>query len=90
VGTLPHPLTHASAATLGGIAYIVGGRGDSVDSQSAEVWGFDPASGAVRRVGALPEGLSDTGVAAVAGRIIVAGGRSTTSTQASVGELVPR
>jgi hypothetical protein len=90
VGTLPHPLTHASAATLGGIVYIVGGRGDSVDSQTADVWGLDLARGAVRHVGSLPQGLSDTGVAAVDGRIIVAGGRASSGAQAAVGELVPR
>ena len=39
--------------------------------------------------GQLPHPLSDAGVASLGRTIIVAGGRSSAGTQASVGELVP-
>ncbi len=89
IGHLPHPITHAGAGTLGSTVYLVGGRGDLLDSQSAKVWAIDPSTGAVRPSGHLPQPLSDAGVLTSGDAIIVAGGRSTTATQAGVGELVP-
>jgi N-acetylneuraminic acid mutarotase len=89
IGRLPHPITHAGAATLGSYVYLVGGRGDLLDAQSSSVWSIDPVTGAVHPAGRLPQPLSDAGVLSVGKGIIVAGGRSTTATQAAVGELVP-
>jgi N-acetylneuraminic acid mutarotase len=89
IGQLAHPTTHAGAATLDGTVYLVGGRGDNTDAQTAAVWAIDPLTGRVRRAGQLPQPLSDAGVAAVGDAIIVAGGRSPAGTQSAVGELVP-
>lgn len=89
IGRLPHPITHAGAATLGSSVYLVGGRGDQLDDQSAVVWAVDPRIGKVRRAGRLPRALSDAAVLAVGDAIVVAGGLSPTGTRAEVGELVP-
>ena len=67
---LPQPLTHASAAALGGTVYVFGGRGSNLGTQTATILAIDPASGRVRRAGSLPVALSDTGAAAVGGRIL--------------------
>ena len=91
IGVLPQPITHGSAATLGSFVYLVGGRGDNLDSQTATVWSIDPQTGAVHVAGRLPAPLSDTGVLAVDGQIVVAGGLLPDGNTASgVGALVPR
>jgi N-acetylneuraminic acid mutarotase len=89
IGTLPQPITHASAATLGSFVYLVGGRGNTLGSQTNDVLSIDPRTGAVRRAGRLPEPLSDTASLSIAGRIVVAGGLAPTTTVAGVGELIP-
>jgi N-acetylneuraminic acid mutarotase len=89
IGRLPRPITHASAATLGAFVYLVGGRGNTLGSQTAEVLSIDPRTGAVARAGQLPEPLSDTASLPIGGAILVAGGLTPTSTVAGVGELVP-
>jgi hypothetical protein len=89
IGRLPHPVTHAGAATLGSSVYLVGGRGNVLDTPSSSVWSIDPVTGAVRAAGRLPRPLSDVGVLSVGGAIVVAGGLSTAGTVAGVGELVP-
>jgi N-acetylneuraminic acid mutarotase len=88
IGRLPHPVTHAGAATLGSSVYLVGGRGDSLDAQMASVWRIDPLTGTVHPAGRIPRPLSDTGVLTVGNAIIVAGGLSQAGVVASVGELV--
>lgn len=90
IGTLPQPITHGGATTLGSTVYLVGGRGDALDAQTARVWAVDPLTGKVRIAGRLPQALSDAGVLAVGGRIVVAGGLTRSgATVAGVGELVP-
>jgi hypothetical protein len=89
IGRLPEPITHAGAATLGSFVYLVGGRGDNLGSQTANIWSIDSRTGAVRRAGRLPEPLSDTGVLSIGGAIVVVGGLSPGGTVAGVGELVP-
>jgi hypothetical protein len=89
IGRLPHPITHAGAATLGQFVYVVGGRGDSDTAQTASVLAINPVTGAVRAVGRLPQPMSDPGVLTVGDAIVVAGGLTPTSTLAGVGELVP-
>ncbi|HUJ35834.1 MAG TPA: hypothetical protein VLW51_11525 [Solirubrobacteraceae bacterium] len=69
--------------------YLVGGRGSTLGSQTADVLSIDPRTGAVARAGRLPEPLSDTASLSIGGGIVVAGGLSPTSTVAGVGELVP-
>ena len=89
LGRLPQPITHASAATLGSFAYLIGGRGNSLGSQTATVWSIDPRTGAVEVAGHLPEPLSDTASVPIGGTIVVAGGLAPTTTVAGVGQLVP-
>jgi hypothetical protein len=89
LGKLPQPITHASAATLGSFAYLVGGRGNNLGTQTATVWSIDPRTGAVAVAGRLPEPLSDTASVPLAGTIVVAGGLAPTTTVAGVGQLVP-
>jgi N-acetylneuraminic acid mutarotase len=89
LGRLPQPITHASAATLGSFAYLVGGRGNSLGSQTATVWSIDPRTGVVAVAGHLPAPLSDTASVEISGTIVVAGGLAPTTTVAGVGQLVP-
>ena len=90
IGTLPQPITHGGAATLGSTVYLVGGRGDALNAQTARVWAIDPLTGAVRLAGRLPRPLSDAGVLAVGRGIVVAGGLTRTgATVGDVGELIP-
>lgn len=87
IGSLPHPLTHASAASLGGAVYVIGGRGSELGSQTAAILAIDPGSGRVHNAGALVLPLSDAAVATVGEHIILAGGQSTAGTQSSIFEL---
>jgi hypothetical protein len=89
IGRLPDPVTHAGAATLGAFVYLVGGRSDVLDAQTAQVWSIDPATGRVRPAGRLPTPVSDAAVLTLGHAIVVAGGQSPTATQSAVGELVP-
>jgi hypothetical protein len=89
IGHLPAPLTHATAATLGSTAYVVGGRGGSRRSQTATVLAIDSRTGLVRLAGRLPLGISDAGAVAGQGAIVVAGGRTAAGPQAGVFRLQP-
>jgi N-acetylneuraminic acid mutarotase len=90
IGRLPQPITHGSAATLGPRVYLVGGRGDLLNAQTAKVWAIDPQTGRIRVAGRLPAALSDSGVLAVGGAIVVAGGLDAGgATVSTVGQLVP-
>ena len=88
IGRLPQPTTHATAATLGSFAYLIGGRGNSDISQTSQIWSIDPRTGRVQLAGDLPRALSDTAVVAIGRTLFVAGGlTSSGGTVASVGEL---
>jgi DNA-binding beta-propeller fold protein YncE len=89
IAELPAPLTHAAAATLNGIAYVIGGRGASVGSPVGRVSAIDPASGRLRPAGTLAEPRSDLAAVSVPGGILLAGGRSAAGTTSTLGELVP-
>lgn len=89
IGRLPQPITHGGAGVLRSTVYLVGGRGDSVDAQTAGVWAIDPSTGTVRPAGTLPQPLSDAGVISLGSSIVVAGGRTSAGARAGVGELVP-
>ena len=90
IGRLPFPLTHASAATLGGDAIVVGGRRELSGSQTDAVLAIDPASGRVQTVGRLPHPLSDAAVVTVGDRIVVAGGDDGTGPQSAIFAISPR
>jgi Kelch motif len=90
IARLPHPITHAGAATLGPDVYLVGGRGDLSTTQTAAIWAINPTTGTIRTAGHLPQALSDTGVLTVGDAIVVAGGLARSGATASgVGELLP-
>lgn len=90
IGTLPQPITHGGAATLGSVVYLVGGRGNALSAQTSKVWAIDPRTGRVKAAGHLPQPLSDSGVVALGHGIVVAGGLAPSgATVSSVGELVP-
>ena len=89
IGRLRHPITHGSAATLGSSVYLIGGRGDLLNAQTAAVWAIDPQTGAVKAAGRLPQALSDTGTLTVGNVIVVAGGLDAAGgTSSAVGEFV--
>ena len=73
VATLPVPLGHAMAVTVGSRILLMGGR-VTPDRQTAAMWWFDPATGRFTRAGRLPRALSDAGVAASGHRIWLLGG----------------
>jgi hypothetical protein len=75
VAELRHPVTHAAGASLHGHFYVIGGRGDGVNSASAAVSEVDPSTDRVRAAGRLPVALSDAGAASEPGGIVVVGGR---------------
>ena len=89
IGRLAQPITHAGAATLGSSVYLIGGRGENLDSQIDRMWSIDPSDGAVHAAGRLPRALSDAGVLSIGNAILIVGGRTAEGTQAAVGELVP-
>ena len=78
IGSLPHPLTHAAAATLGRWVYVIGGRHTTQAAQTDAILAIDPRTGRVRPAGRLPHALSDAGAGAIGNRILVAGGRTAT------------
>jgi hypothetical protein len=75
IGALAHPLTHAAGASLNGIFYVIGGRGESLTAQSSAILAINPSSGKVSTAGHLPRALSDIGGASLPGRILLVGGR---------------
>lgn len=72
VGHLPRAMGHATALTIDGSVFVVGGRSGTVPN--ATIWRVDPASGAVRQAGQLPAALSDAGSVVVDGVGYVIGG----------------
>jgi N-acetylneuraminic acid mutarotase len=89
IGTLPQPITHGGAASLGSIVYLVGGRGSYLDAQTRNVLAVDPLTGRVTAAAHLPTPTSDAAVVAIGDGIVVAGGQSPSATLDGVGELVP-
>jgi YVTN family beta-propeller protein len=88
VGRLPAPTTHAAAATLGMLAYVVGGRGASVGTPTTRIVSVAIGSGRVRPAGRLRAPGSDLAAVAAGNRILVFGGRGPAGTADAVGELV--
>src|SRR5262249_55212244 len=71
-GHLPQALSHASAVTLDGAIYLLGGRVNG--SASDRIWRFDPARGAVARAGRLPQPTFDGAAGLFQGRAYLIGG----------------
>jgi YVTN family beta-propeller protein len=74
VAHLPTPLRYAAVGAAGGKVVIAGG---SVPSGNASrvVYSFDPASGAVSRLGVLPAPTTHAAAAAIGDVVYVIGGR---------------
>lgn len=72
VGHLPAPLGHATAVTLGGTVFVLGGR--SASAPSAAIWRLQPAGATVVPAGHLPQAVSDAGSVVVGGTAYLVGG----------------
>ncbi len=70
---LPFGLRYAAVAAIGTRLFIAGGT--TPDGLSDVILRFDPATGAVARVGRLPVALAHTSAAPLAGRMVIVGGR---------------
>ena len=88
IGSLPQPLTHASAVSVGETVLLFGGRGAASESQSRAIIAID-SRGRVRPAGELAEPLSDAVGAVVDGHVLLAGGQRAGRTRAAVLEFTP-
>jgi YVTN family beta-propeller protein len=89
VASLPAPTTHAAAASIGNTAFVIGGRGASLDTPTGRIVAVDPAKRRAHVVGTLPRPLSDLAAIGLGTSILLAGGHSATGTVASLTELAP-
>jgi DNA-binding beta-propeller fold protein YncE len=87
IGRLPAPTTHAAAATIGGVAYMIGGRGASVGTATARIVAIDPRTRKIRAAGTLTASRSDLAAVTLGNRILLAGGRGASGTLAGLSEL---
>ena len=86
----PRPREHLGAAALGGRIYVVGGRTAGLDTNLDVVESFDPRSGSWRAVPPVPGTRGGTAAAAVAERIVSAGGEQPGGTIRTVYAYSPR
>jgi YVTN family beta-propeller protein len=89
IGRLPAPTTHAAAAGLGDVAYVIGGRGATVDTPTARVVAVDLRRRLVRRSGRLASPRSDLAAVGLGNGILLAGGRGPRGTGSGLSELIP-
>jgi DNA-binding beta-propeller fold protein YncE len=89
IGRLPAPTTHAAAAAIGDVAYVIGGRGALVGSATRRVVAVDVRTHRIRPAGVLTPARSDLAAAAIGSRILLAGGRESSGTRSGLSELVP-
>jgi len=89
LGRLPAPTTHAAAAALGTVGFVIGGRGANIDTPTSRITAVDLASGQIRPGGRLREPASDLAAVTVGRRIVVLGGRGARGTTAATAELRP-
>jgi YVTN family beta-propeller protein len=75
VGHLPTPLRYAAVAAADGRIVVAGGSLPA-GTASRTIYGFDPTSGAVRRLGALPAATTHAAAAAIGDTVLVIGGRT--------------
>ena len=87
---LPAATTHASAASLGDVAYVVGGRGASVGTPTDRIVALNVRTGRVRLAGRLPVPTSDAPAATLGDRIVVFGGSTPSGTTDAIVSLVRR
>jgi YVTN family beta-propeller protein len=89
IGRLPVPTTHAAAAGIGDVAYVIGGRGAAVDTPTTGIVAVDLRHGQVRRSGRLASPRSDLAAVGLGNGILLAGGRGPGGTESGLSELVP-
>jgi Kelch motif len=70
----PRPREHLGAAALGGLVYAVAGRTAGIDTNLDLVEAYEPASDRWRALPRVPGPRGGTAAAAVAGRVVSAGG----------------
>jgi YVTN family beta-propeller protein len=87
LGRLPAPTTHAAAATLGPIAYVIGGRGSILDTPTARIVAIDPRTRRIRPAGTLASARSDLAATGVGDGILLAGGRGAAGAEAGLSLL---
>src|SRR5207245_8095896 len=71
IGTLPAPTTHAAAAAIGNVAYVIGGRGASIGTPTTAIVAIDVSRKRVRAAGQLDSARSDLAATAVGSPIAV-------------------
>jgi hypothetical protein len=71
---LPHTLSHATAVTVGGEIFVLGGRLDG--AVSPQVWHFDRSAHTLVAAGELPVAVSDSAAVVVNGVAYLLGGES--------------
>ncbi len=89
IARLPAETTHAAAATIGDIAYVIGGRGAGLDTPTAAIVAIDSRRGTVRYGGRLAVARSDLAAVSAGSSILIAGGRTSAGVSAAVAELRP-
>lgn len=87
IGRLPTATTHAAAAALGGVAYVIGGRGPAVATPTASIVAVDLRTRGIRVAGWLKAPRSDLAAVSFGDRILLAGGRGNRGTVSTIGEL---
>ncbi len=80
VGTLPQALSDLDAVPLGGVVYVVGGWNGSLTNR--EIYAVR-SGGTVNRAGSFPMGVRYPAAGALAGRVILAGGETTSGSPTS-------
>lgn len=90
IGTLPVPLTHASAAALDDRVLVIGGRRELTGAEVSSITAVDPTTGSATLVGHLPHPLADAAAVALGDRVIVAGGETSGEAVSTVLALTPQ
>jgi YVTN family beta-propeller protein len=89
VGRLGSPTTHAAAAALSNVAYVIGGRGATLGTPTTRVEAIDVRTGRIRPFGVLRIARSDLGAVTTDNHILLAGGKAATGTVSTLSELRP-
>jgi len=85
----PRPREHLGAAALGGLVYAVAGRTSGLDTNLDIVEAYEPAANRWRAIPRVPGTRGGTAAAAVAGRIVSAGGEEPAGTIRTVFAYYP-
>ncbi|HWF55347.1 MAG TPA: hypothetical protein VG223_11990, partial [Solirubrobacteraceae bacterium] len=88
IGRLPAATTHAAAAAIGPVVYVIGGRGAAVGSVTDRIVAINVRTREVRSAGVLASARSDLAAVTTGDTILLVGGRASAGTVASVSELL--